>query len=51
MKKRPYNYVDGNPDNFFPVNDELEKEYLPHEYHKHLLAIKNLPLWDDDTLL
>ena len=50
VKNRPYNYVCGNPDAFFPVNDELEKDYLPHEYHKHLLAIKNLPLWDDDAL-
>lgn len=51
VKNRPYNYVSGNLDTFFPVNDELEKDYLPHEYHKHLLAIKNLPLWDGDTLL
>ena len=51
IKNRPCNYVCGDPDTFFPVNDELETDYLPHEYNKHLLAIKNLPLWGDDTLL
>lgn len=47
VKNRPCNYVCGDTNTFFPVNDELEKDYLPHEYHKHLLAIKNLPLWDN----
>ncbi len=47
VKNRPYNYAGDNPNHFFPVNDELEKDYLPHEYHKHLLAIENLPLWDN----
>lgn len=47
VKNKPCNYVYDNPHHFFAVNDELEKDYLPHEYHKHLLAIKNLPLWDD----
>lgn len=47
VKNRPHNYVNGNPATFFLVNDELEKDYLPYKYHNHLLAIKNLPLWDN----
>lgn len=34
---------------FFKVNDELEIEYLPHKYDGRLVAVTDLPLWDDKT--
>lgn len=49
VKNRPCNYIDDNVKVFFPVNDELEVEYLPHKFCEHLVATKKLPLWDNKS--
>lgn len=47
VKNRPYHYIDNRIKGFFKINDELEIDYPPHKFNERLVAIKNLPLWDN----
>lgn len=51
VNNRAYNYIDGSVNVFFRVNDELEMDYPPHKFYKHLVASEYLPLWNDKTLI
>lgn len=49
VKNGTYKCVDDHIESFFKVNDELEMDYLPHKYDGRLVAVTDLPLWDDKT--
>ncbi|MFZ2844843.1 hypothetical protein [Psychrobacter sp.] len=47
VKNRSFKCIKDNMDTFFKVNDELDKDYLPHRFYEILLSSANLPLWDN----
>ncbi len=51
IKNRLYTYFSNEIKHFFPMNNELELDYLNQKFHDRLVATKYLPLWNDRKTL
>lgn len=51
VKNRLHCYIDYREECFFRINDEVDEEYAPHQFHERLVATAHLPMWDDRSEL
>jgi len=47
VKNRLHCYIDYRDECLFLINDEVDDEYAPHQFHERLVATAHLPMWDD----